>query len=451
MTKRFAFGVVAAVLAVMVLGGAVVWATAGGSDRAAALEESLASLDARGGFSWYLYGGTTGQAFWADLQSVAGCDAQGEVGTGGNPATGATGKHISGVSTSQCRLQILVNERAAAALYAWLNETLSETYTRKNLTLVKESNTSNDRMSISLEDVLIERIELPAFQSGSSGQAATIALTVRAEESTRNSNATGVSNPPSVKLSASASTHLFDVVMSDPGSLYASRFEPWGAVVTITRGPTGTQQIPQNQATGLSVGNLGLSISRQTNQAAGRADDLHMWFNTLVVQGNTHPSQERTLTLTLKDPRTSTSPPFLTLTFTNVGIFGEPSYWLGNDPEKFLFYAEGVSFAGHPSAAPPPPPPPPPAAPPAPANLQAVIGEGGAVNLSWDPVKAAAPTYKVLYAPEPGGEYKDLRATTEETTLRVELPAGTYYFVVRAVSGGTESEDSNEVSVEVAG
>lgn len=447
MSKRFVFGVVAAVLAVIVLGGIIVWATGGGATRTAALEQSSSSNEV----SWYVYGGTTAQSFWGDLRSVSGCDTAGDVATVKALGTGEIKKHLSGLSPSPCRLEVVVSERVNRDLYTWLNATLSQTYTRRNLTLVRKLSTSNQiRESISLRDALIERIELPALRSQAEGF--TVGLTVRPEESTRSSNSP-VANPPSGR-STEASTSHFDVALSGIGSLRPSRFEPWSAAVTIARAqPSPEERVGQDayEANGLSVGDLGLSISLQTPGGMSRADNLHNWFNSFAIQGNADDGQERTLTVTLVDPRDVTAPPLLTVTFTNVGIFGEPSYWVANDPEKFLFYAEGASFSGLPSTTPPPPPPPPPAtaAPPAPTNLQAAV-EGSAINLSWEQVKEAAGGYRVLYAAQPEGPYKQLRETLEPA-VTVELPAGTYYFVVRAVSGETESENSNEVSVEVAG
>jgi hypothetical protein len=451
MSRRFVFGVVAAVLAVMVLGGILVWVAGGDGSRTAALEESRRSSD----FSWQLYGGGT---FWADLESVAGCDVRGEVATVTDAATGETGKHIAGVVPSPCRLQVAINSRVNSALYVWINNALSETHTRRNLTLLKRPTSTSGGLGIDFENALIERVELPAFNAADTSAApVTVTLTIRPEQTTRDDNP-ALPNPPSGSV-GTATTRSFGVDVGT-GALGVSRFEPWSAAVEITRSAgvsdTGAT-LPLYQATTTSLGDLELSIPVASGTGSDLSD-LHNWFQDLVVdnEGFPDPSEERTLTLTARNPQSGAV--LLTVTFTNVGIFAQPSYALGNNPEKFLFYAEGVSFAGVAPAAAPPPPPPPPVAPPppppppdvameippAPANVKAVV-DGTVVVLSWEAVEAK---YEVLLGKESGGPYEQI-AATEAPTAKFELPDGVYYIVVRAATAEGGSPNSDEVVVRI--
>ena len=344
MNRRFVFGVIAALLAVMVLGGIVVWVAGGdGSPRTAALLESRSSSE----FSWQLYRAGT---FWADLESVAGCDVRGEVVTGQDPATGDAGKHIAGVVASPCRLEVAVNSRVSSALYTWINAALSETHTRRNLTLLKRAtDTSGQDLGISLENALIEQVELPVFNAADTSAApATVTLTIRPERTTRESSP-ALPNPPSAS-GGSATTRSFGVDVGT-GALGVSRFEPWSAAVAITRNAaTSDPDAPVYVPGATSLGDLGLSIPVASGTGS-ELSNLHNWFEELVLEneGFPDPSQERTLTFTMRNPQTGAA--LLTVTFTNVGIFAQPSYALGSNPERFLFYAEGASFAGS-SAAP---------------------------------------------------------------------------------------------------
>lgn len=83
--------------------------------------------------------------------------------------------------------------------------------------------------------------------------------------------------------------------------------------------------------------------------------------------------------------------------------------------------------------------------PPAPANLRAVEDEG-AVRLTWQAVPGAT-GYRVYRSYVSGGGYALLAEVTgTQYTDTDVVNSQTYYYVVRAVVDGLESENSNEVS-----
>jgi len=116
-----------------------------------------------------------------------------------------------------------------------------------------------------------------------------------------------------------------------------------------------------------------------------------------------------------------------------------------------------------PTATPPPPQPTPTPEPPAqplvpgvptpPAGLTVTYSPGQGVVLSWNPVASAA-YYNIYRSQVPGGgagaTYAALGSSGAATFLDATvLPGQTYYYVVTASSGGTESPSSNEAVVQI--
>ncbi|WP_342471678.1 S-layer homology domain-containing protein [Metasolibacillus sp. FSL H7-0170] len=84
----------------------------------------------------------------------------------------------------------------------------------------------------------------------------------------------------------------------------------------------------------------------------------------------------------------------------------------------------------------------------APVISASAVGDGHA-TISWSPISGAT-SYRV-YQSTSSGSYGAAEATVDSTVYSSNFTGltngTTYYFVVRAVSGGTESSNSNEVSV----
>ena len=77
--------------------------------------------------------------------------------------------------------------------------------------------------------------------------------------------------------------------------------------------------------------------------------------------------------------------------------------------------------------------------------------EGGAIDLSWTPSGSGDVTEQRLYRGTSSGSHPTLVATFADNTTSVYTDEGlnngqTYYYVVRAFNGTTESSDSNEAS-----
>jgi hypothetical protein len=165
----------------------------------------------------------------------------------------------------------------------------------------------------------------------------------------------------------------------------------------------------------------------------------------------------------------------LTLELRDTGIIAQPDYYLGNSPEAFELYVQGANLippssssggtttttttttaatttaattttatttaATTTTVAPPP-------APPAPTGLELTGTDAGTASLQWGAAKADL--YRVFSSLEPGGPYQLLAETADTTVTLKELKSGTaYYFVVRAVVGDQESDDSNEVEAKI--
>jgi hypothetical protein len=195
-----------------------------------------------------------------------------------------------------------------------------------------------------------------------------------------------------------------------------------------------------------------------------QAKDFEQWFQQTVVSGNT---DQKTATLTFATSNPSQQ--VLKLSFTGVGIFrAKDEVAEGQRQEvRFSFYANGVSLVYNkppaPATTPPPPPPQPPPPPPAteppapppppaeepaevpaPTNLQARQGEAGEVQLSWE---GRGDSFVILRSSEPGGPYEVLEEAPASPHTLTLIRAGAAYLVVRAVVGGVESPNSNEITV----
>jgi len=87
----------------------------------------------------------------------------------------------------------------------------------------------------------------------------------------------------------------------------------------------------------------------------------------------------------------------------------------------------------------------PPAAPPAPANFQAVAGDGQ-VTLSWNTVTFAT-SYNLKRSTTSGGGYVTIASPTVTNYADTSVTNGmTYYYVVSAVNSGGEGTNSSEVT-----
>jgi hypothetical protein len=202
------------------------------------------------------------------------------------------------------------------------------------------------------------------------------------------------------------------------------------------------------------------------------------------------------MTIAVRKGTSSTATAF-TLSLTGVGIRAHaPLGWssLGSAGQvmgdRFTVYVEGggatggISVGAQPSVAPSPPPPAPPATPPtapppvppptppssppppsppptapppspppveqralpAPERLLATLISKSEAQLEWSAVEGAE-AYVILMAPEPGGKYVEVGKSEKPSAIvglegRGDPP---YYFVVRAVRGELQSENSEEV------
>jgi hypothetical protein len=69
------------------------------------------------------------------------------------------------------------------------------------------------------------------------------------------------------------------------------------------------------------------------------------------------------------------------------------------------------------------------------------------ITVDWDASTGPATGYRVYRSDTAGGPYVQIEETPANVTLYTDTPAdGTYYYVVRAVNGSTQSVDSNEAS-----
>ncbi|MBN1569551.1 MAG: fibronectin type III domain-containing protein [Acidobacteria bacterium] len=84
--------------------------------------------------------------------------------------------------------------------------------------------------------------------------------------------------------------------------------------------------------------------------------------------------------------------------------------------------------------------------------LFSIFASAGEVKLAWDPnTEPELKGYRLYYGTA-SGQYKTILDVGNITTYTIkDLPAGTYYFAVRAYSADIESAYSNEVSATISG
>jgi hypothetical protein len=410
-----------------------------------------------------LYAGAAGsEQFLGYLKSYTGCEPRGTV------AQTPT-KHISGVAIVPCEIEFALTSMDPS-LYSWVTAAISGSAAPKSLWIVETDYSYNVDDVIHLTGAEISRVAFPELDANLK-TTAYVRTQLRAASSSHPYPCCGGFSHTKAQgaVGPSSSSKVFGF-KAEIGTLPSSRINHVDPVV-VTVDPSGT----------VNVDDLELTLSRiDTGPWA-------QWFDSFVIQGVNATAQEKCGRLTFLSV---SQQELASIRLTGLGIFSRGS---GDDGagtvarDAYGFYVKGATFASGSSgaticagASPPPPPPPttqtttattttaatttaaqPPAPQPepppppkeevkllAPERLDAKpIGEAQ-VQLSWNRVENAE-GYAILISTSPKEGFQELARpekleNPEEPSYVVSrLKSGvTYYFVVRALAGESQSEDS---------
>jgi hypothetical protein len=468
MSRRLIIASVAIAVAGLV-GITTVAVMAGGDDRRLAALSSTTS-----GYTWVLEMG--GQSI-GTLESLEGCRARGETAQvlqQSVQGSSFVGKQISAVAFEPCVLRF--GTGVAKPLFDWIQASLDQSYQRKNLVLRLLNDQRRERTTLQVQNALISRLELPRFdKSAVQSERALFELTVAPDSLSRiNHGGSGqIVNVPQPGKTALAARFRFS--LDGISNLDAKVIEPLVATVKL-QDQVGQTRTYTQEPTTLDVGQLKITA------LASSSASLDSWFQSFVIQGMNDASREKTASLEILDPATTAV--LLTVNLTGIGIvdavYGLPPGSTSTDvaaaTNDYRFYVEGAalalfspppppppatSTAAEPppppaTTAPPPPPPPATTAPPpppppaeetlaAPQGVTAKLSSASQATLEWAAVEGAE-TYVVLMSLKPGDEHTEVLRTEKPSAVVEKLEGGPpYYFVVRAVGGGSESPNSEEV------
>jgi T4-like virus tail tube protein gp19 len=416
----------------------------------------------------------------AGLESVDGCRTRGNVAS--FKSTSNTGqveidKTVSNVRDEPCVLTIVVKDQTQ--LFQWIKATLDGQPQQKDLRLWAVNEQYKALSEIEVNDGLISEIGFSSVGTGSTA-AATIKLTVVPDDLLRTNY--GANNGPPVQSgsvsSKQGSAGRFEWALEGVPVTESSKTRRVSGVTVkqpLTESIVGSQRLLTATPGALEIEEFEFELPW------GWASTMDSWFHSFVVQGSNSGGQEKNWA-TLKLLDSTLTQTMLTLSFTRVGIYDARDSIAGEGANKvYSLYAEGLtlvlpstSSTGTTTAATTT------AATttaatttaattttatttaattttettettettgtafPAPAGLVARLSSASDAELQWNPVEKAE-GYIVLMALEPGGKYAEVARSEKPTVLLSKLEGGPpYYFVVRAVRGDEQSENSEE-------
>jgi len=414
------------------------------------------------------------------LKSYEGCRAKGGVAHDAPNANGVIRKNISGLSTEACVLRFSPNMEPA--FWSMVADMVNGTGSPRDLRLRSGSFDQNVLRDLRLTNAVPSKFVIPQFDA-SSKDSVTFELTLQTDSIV----------PLAIPAGAKLPSKTGGAKSSPNAGLANYRFEvaPPGTTnqITTTRvnkvGPIEVRR-PANGGKGPDVQISDLDVAMSASDGAA----VHGWFNDFVVQGNNNASNEATASLVLQNHSRTTE--LMRFDFSGVGIFDVSDQTPVNDSiarTLFSLYAEQMTLAipgGFGQATPPPastPPPsetsteamttktPPPPPPPAettreeptettpeeerfriaaPGKVSGVIVGDREVQLTWSPVEGAE-GYVILASTEPKDpeSYFEVAESKETEIIVADLRPGTYFFVVRARAGESQSVNSEPAEVVV--
>jgi hypothetical protein len=361
------------------------------------------------------------------------------------------------------------------SLYDWVDATLQGTATPKDLWLVEYSTTSTQpRDAIHIADAELAKIAFPELDASAAKDQALITAKLRASSSVHPYPCCGPFSGSAGNALQQKQSNVSDFRF-ELGSLPATRVRSVSAF-EVTTDPSGV----------VHFGDIEVAVSLQdTNQWAN-------WFEDFAIDGHDNSSTRKQGRIILRNLTLGTD--IAVIDLGDVGVFrrgpGVPSETTAGGTDVYSLFVERATFS-IPGAAPtgttsttqststatttaqtttaqtttaqtttattttiptpPQPPPPVEGTVGAPEGLEVQAGEGQAV-LTWLPVEGAT-SYVILMSLNP----KELTQVGEAGTGEKEpsftaekLESGqTYYFVVRAVRGEKQSDDSKVAQVDV--
>jgi hypothetical protein len=455
MSRRLIIALVGLAVLGLVAIGAIALVVSDDDRRLGVLEQKSGSAEA---LRWRL--SVAGQDVGM-LDSLEGCRQRGEVISAqqtDEKGVAETTKLVSKVVQVPCVFTFGLSMKTKP-LMEWLRDALDGTTQSKNVIFGAITKDATGGGTIQLTNALITDVRLSGLRKQSDAPFA-IEMTLEAASLTRSATGGGGSAQQAARLTPSFRFHLNNVQDAEK----ATAVYPLTLTRETTTQATGPQGTPLITAGAFEFGDLSVEVPRAS------ASGMDNWFEQFVLQGS---SQEKVAMLEINDGAGAT---WLTFNFSGVGIFDARDVESGG--RAFDLYVEGASLeinnkfgiiAQPPpppppppppttTAPPPPPPPPPPTSEPAPApppapeeprstvaaptGLTATLISASEAQLDWQPSEGAE-SYVILMALTRGADYVEVGQTRETSFLAGRLEGGPpYYFVVRAVSGETQSPDS---------
>jgi hypothetical protein len=413
-----------------------------------------------------------GAYYLGSPRSVTGCGTEAGVTTAPGP-DGVETKEPTSPAPQTCVLR-LAAARLPAAFFDLVDDMLTGQAGRTDFWIVNRKRDGSAANALHIDDALME-VTFGKLDANTIDQQLDVVLSLRPQAVVELATCCSTFSPTPAGSSTTAQqiySHRFEASVSGvAGGQDIVEITEW----TIKQVATGT-------SISTELGDLAFTVIRHPTNA------FRQWLTTFGQD----PPDEKTMTISIKKGTTSTTTAF-TLSLTGVGLRGHaPLGWgsLGTSgqvmSDRFTVYVEGggatggLSMGAQPSLAPPPPPatpptapppappptppssppppspppttPPPPSPPPveeqalaAPEGLLATLISKTEAQLEWSAVEGAE-TYLIFMSSEPGGKYAEVGKSEEpKAVIGLEgLGDPPYYFVVRAVRGELQSENSAE-------
>lgn len=480
MRARSIVAIVLGATALLILGGVLAVVMDGGERRVGAITSRSYSSGRTGLFLET----QTGTQYLGPVSSFTGCEPRGVVeelsAAQAQQQGGGFRKHISGVEVEPCEITF------GAALmqqpmYDWLSDTLGGTATAKTVWIVETNYNNQAQDAVRLSGVKLAKIVFPEADASDAHPSAEISASLRATSAEHPypccggfSGSVGNATTPNSKIAKNA-YFTFDL-----GGL------PTQHVATVS-----SLVVTQDASGELHFGDIEVSV--------GLADTgpWAQWFKQFAIQGN-NPNSRETGRLAFTNA-TKTSD-LLVINLQGVGIYrrgpgapGTSTQYTQTARDLYSLFVESATMTGPPQAgggatsqststqtttaqtttaqtttaqtttaqtttattttiAAPPQPPPVGDTVAAPEGLEAQAGENQAL-LTWRPVDGAT-SYAILMSLNPKEKFTQVGeagADEKEPSFTAEkLESGqTYYFVVRAVRGEKQSDDSKVAQIDI--
>lgn len=227
-------------------------------------------------------------------------------------------KHIGGVKYSDIELSCdATTITGSAALQAWIQAFLSNSYSRKNGAVVETGTDGKERSRLTFNNALISGLSLPALDASNPGRGAlSLKLTPESARLERPSAAQAAGPVPgsSVKQgSVDWTLNNFRVKIDGLDCTHVSLVDPIGVTQAVITNPLGELRDYELQPSHLEYSDLVLIL------ADNAAQSFYDWHTDFVVNGNNGADKEKAGTVEIID-RTLKNTLF-TLSFTGLGIF----------------------------------------------------------------------------------------------------------------------------------